>query len=319
MVNGIKEKENKIFIVDPHAANSNGSRKDNPIEVFINKMSQAMDYAREYDADIYIPGDITDVTDLKNEVLDKIIDFYKANEDVRTFVVYGNHDEYRNNKVLRNETALNLLFKSTNNLIQYPSCSEETDVFGVDYLDGLTEENIAKIKTEQKVVMAHSYFNNNFYENDEKENITKEKAMILAEKGVEILFLGHDHEEHKTILLNNLKIFRIGNLYRKHKKAYNVGRLIKILLVKKDLTTKELIIKAPPFLEVLSSNKTNKIEKEEMEDKELISLIEEYKEIKEDECFLDILKEKLKEKSDKVKIKISKILNFSEKGEEQQC
>ena len=33
----------------------------------------------------------------------------------------------------------------------------------------------------------------------------------------------------------------------------------------------------------------------EMEDKELISLIEEYKEIEEDECFLDILKEKLKQ------------------------
>lgn len=316
MVNGIKEKENKIFLVDPHASNSNGSRKDDPIEVFINKMSQVMNYAREYNADIYIPGDFTDVIDLKNGVLDKIIDFYKENEDVKTFITYGNHDECRNNKELRKDTALNLLFKLTNNLIQYPSCSTETEVFGIDYLDGLTEENIEKIETEQKVVMAHSFFNNSFYGHDEKENITKERAKKLAEKGVEILFLGHDHEEHKTEILDKLKIFRIGNLYRKHKKAYNVGRPIKILLVKKDLSTKELIIKAPPFFEVLSANKVNRIEKEEMEDKELNSLIEEYKEIKEDEDFLEILKEKLKEKSDKIKIKINKILNLNEKGEE---
>ena len=301
----MKEKKNKIFVVDPHISNANGSRKDSPIDVFIDKMGQVMNYAREYNADIYIAGDMTDEPILKNENLDRIIDFYEKNKDINTFVIYGNHDEFNNNKELRNKTSLNLLFKTVPNLMKYPSCDKNTDIFGVDYLDGLTLENIEKVN--QKIVMAHSFYNNEFYGHNEQENITKEKAEILNGKGVEILFLGHDHEEHSTVTIGNLKIFRIGNLYRKHKKNYNLARKIKVLLVKEDLTHEELIIKAPTFVEVLTANKLNKIQVEETDERELIKLVEEYK-FSEEEDFLSIIKEKVKEKKDSVKIKISKFL-----------
>lgn len=294
-------KNKGIFVNDPHATDKNGIRKDNPVLVIKDKFTQIFNYAREYNADIFIEGDLTDKNENSNEAMAEIMTLIKENKDINIYFIYGNHDHFQNNQDFIKRTSLNLLNVGCDNLINLATI-EHKYVLGVDFLD-TQKLFVPELEIKQKIVMAHSYYNQELFEG-KGDNISPEQAEILEKKGVKLLLLGHDHEPHPTEQIGELKIFRIGNMYRKARKAYNYDRQVQVQLVDfESLESKLLPIEHDSFIDVLQTTKLIEMNYEEIDDKDISSLSKTMKETKREENFDVFLKKQFENESDKVKEK----------------
>ena len=303
----MKSKDRVIFVIDPHLSSSTGIRKDDIIETNLNKWAQLFQLAKLHNADIFTTGDLTDQTSLDNELMIKIIDLFKENKETNVFTIWGNHDEYQDNKLLRIKTSMKLLLTSCDNLIEYPSLSKDSEILAVDFVDSekidnfLDEIEASGVNTPiQKVMVTHTFFNNSFM-GGQKDNLTVEQAERLEKLGVKHLICGHDHEPHPPIEIDGLVVHRFGNLIRKNRKKYNMHRQIEVMLY--DLTMNQymmLDIEHKPFLDVIRTEKLLEAREEVVETEKIRELMENFKGETTEEKFEEFLNKKIEEEKPEV-------------------
>ena len=295
-------KRRLIFVIDPHLSDSAGIRKDDMTETNIDKWEQLFELAKTHNADIFTTGDLTDKTNLKNKLMGKIIDLFNKNKDIKVFTIWGNHDEYQDNRELREESSMSVLLKSCENLIECQSADLNSEVLAIDFVDSYKiEEIIGAYAPLPKVMVTHTFYDNEFM-GGKNDNITKEQAEKLAELGVQRLICGHDHEPHDIEFVNGMAVHRFGNLIRKNRKSYNSHRQIEVMLY--DFETNNyfmLPIKHKPFIEVIKTEKLLDAKREEVEIEDIKELMIEFEGITTEDKFEDLLNKKLEQETQNVR------------------
>ena len=191
---------NFLIVGDPHLMKTSGIRKDDIIETQLNKWKQIFNIAEDNDAVIVVLSDLTDKPDIPYEVINR---FTRLKRDLFPNVVlttaWGNHDEKSDNIELREQTALANLFESKT-VIHTDTYKMENVIDNLDYSNDIVEYVKNKRIIKPKILCAHLFYDNAFY-GGIKHNITKEMAYDLMEQGVEYIFLGHDHKNYPTKII----------------------------------------------------------------------------------------------------------------------
>ncbi|MGL4865260.1 MULTISPECIES: metallophosphoesterase [Bacteria] len=204
-----------VVFLDVHFGKKCGIRIDDVDLAIIEKLKQILLYCIENKISVVLTaGDIFDGVNVSRTALFQswqiFNEFKKNNIDV--FVIFGNHDLYRGNYNISQETPLYFLIqtgvvKLYPKLLTIQNTESEYNVSAFSYHEEI-EEN--KIEQKNSVLIAHTFYDNEFM--GKGHNLTKEDVIKLKYHKV---ILGHDHSRYNDIEFDNgYKVFRFGSLAR---------------------------------------------------------------------------------------------------------
>lgn len=172
-----------------------------------------------------------------------IIDLMSTRE---TYSIIGNHDMYYRNEDRENSTILANLFKTSvehldklelnsqaykydSNLGVNQVYNRTIKIYGVDYMKDFPK--LQFMDGAYNIIVAHSFFEDNFYGAKGNENLTIEAINNYLGK-YDAVVLGHDHAAYPMIDINNAlaynektKIIRPGSLMRGTSHTCQINRI----------------------------------------------------------------------------------------------
>lgn len=204
-----------VILLDIHLGKKCGIRIDDVDSAIIDKLHQILDYCIANNIKtVLTAGDIFDGVNVSRTALFQawnIFNEFKKN-DIQVFVIFGNHDLYRGNYNLSEETPLYFLIQ-TEVVSLYPlSLVVENGIDSYNISAFCYHEEIKENTSEYKnsVLIAHTFYDNEFM--GKGHNLTKER---IKELNYQKIILGHDHSKYNDVILDNdCKIFRFGSLAR---------------------------------------------------------------------------------------------------------
>lgn len=236
MINlNLKDKENIAFIGDLHAdSKGHSSRIDNIYDVLDMKLNSILDTCKKENVKyIFFEGDIFNRVSCTHEIVNfigkKFIEFNL--NGIKLFTIVGNHDMLRNSLDGFSKSPLYTLISFNIikhiNLDNKVSINDNILITPVDYT-----EYPEKADTENynlNILLAHMFYNVSELLSDKNHNISPEN---VREWGYDYIFLGHDHEDYKTLKLNTSYIVRTGSVIRGTSHSYNFTKVPKFTIVK---------------------------------------------------------------------------------------
>ena len=234
-----------IFVGDPHiTANVPSSRKETNEEyreVQMKKLKEIYENIAKEDDKIILLGDVFHSSALSMmsgtpKFYNDIIDLMNTRE---TYTIVGNHDMYFRNEDSENVTILDNLLKTGVkhlDMLEVPTISEyveEIVVRGVDYGHDFP---VIMNSNDYNIIVAHSFFEDDFYGSTGNHNLTIEAINNHLGK-YDAAVLGHDHAEYAMLdirnpitLTENTKIIRPGSLLRGTSHTCQVNRIPKVAI-----------------------------------------------------------------------------------------
>lgn len=224
------------FILDLHMDSSTpSSRIDDLQETLLDKMDDIRDKCiKNRVKHIFFAGDIFNriaCTHASVNLLGESFLKFKKN-GIELYTILGNHDIVRNSLEAMEKSPIQTLFS-----------------FGV--LEHINQENpviinnkiiinpfdyteiVSPVRDEYnemyKVLLGHVFYNASDLLSDERHNI---KESDVSKLGYDLMVLGHDHQEYKTIQVGNTTIVRCGSVLRGTAHNYNFTRKPKFVIWK---------------------------------------------------------------------------------------
>lgn len=211
----VNSKNGFAVLLDIHLGKKCGIRVDDVDTAIIEKLSQILVYCIDNNIKaVLTAGDIFDGVNVSRTALFQawnIFNQFRENK-IDVFVIFGNHDLYRGNYNISQETPLYFLIQT--GVVQlYPELliiqngDEEYNIKAFSYHEEITT-NTENFKN--SVLIAHTFYENEFM--GKGHNLSKEKVKELKYDKV---ILGHDHSKYNDVKLDNgCKVFRFGSLAR---------------------------------------------------------------------------------------------------------
>ena len=204
-----------VAFLDVHFGKKCGIRVDDVDLAIIDKLKQILLYCIENNIKaVLTAGDIFDGVNVSRTALFQswqIFNEFKKNK-IEVFVIFGNHDLYRGNYNISQETPLYFLIqtgvvKLYPKLLTIQNGQSEYNISAFSYHEEIKENELGY---KNSVLIAHTFYDNEFM--GKGHNLTKEDIIRLKYDKV---ILGHDHSRYNDVKLENrYKIFRFGSLAR---------------------------------------------------------------------------------------------------------
>lgn len=221
-----------IALLDIHMGKKCGIRLDNIDEAIVDKLNQVLQMCLEKNyRTVLTAGDIFDGVNIQRPAF---LNVWKAFNKFRrlgitVYVLWGNHDMYRGNPELKNETPLQVLIE-TEVVKEYPkdylritNGKESIDVKAFDYYDEITPYTG---DLENSMLIAHTFYENEFM-GGKDHNLT---ASDIDRLGYKTVVLGHDHSYYPPVTTKgNNTIFRFGSLTRVSTTPGELQRRIRVM------------------------------------------------------------------------------------------
>lgn len=204
-----------VAFLDVHFGKKCGIRVDDVDLAIIDKLKQILLYCIENNIKaVLTAGDIFDGVNVSRTALFQswqIFNEFKKNK-IEVFVIFGNHDLYRGNYNISQETPLYFLIqtgvvKLYPKLLTIQNGQSEYNISAFSYHEEIKENELGY---KNSVLIAHTFYDNEFM--GKGHNLTKEDIIRLKYDKV---ILGHDHSRYNDVKLENgYKLFRFGSLAR---------------------------------------------------------------------------------------------------------
>lgn len=204
-----------VVFLDVHFGKKCGIRVDDVDLAIIDKLKQILLYCIENNIKaVLTAGDIFDGVNVSRTALFQswqIFNEFKKNR-IEVFVIFGNHDLYRGNYNISQETPLYFLIqtgvvKLYPKLLTVQNGQSEYNISAFSYHEEIKENELGY---KNSVLIAHTFYDNEFM--GKGHNLTKEDIIRLKYDKV---ILGHDHSRYNDVKLENgYKLFRFGSLAR---------------------------------------------------------------------------------------------------------
>ena len=204
-----------VAFLDVHFGKKCGIRVDDVDLAIIDKLKQILLYCIENNIKaVLTAGDIFDGVNVSRTALFQswqIFNEFKKNK-IEVFVIFGNHDLYRGNYNISQETPLYFLIqtgvvKLYPKLLTIQNGQSEYNISAFSYHEEIKENELID---KNSVLIAHTFYDNEFM--GKGHNLTKEDIIRLKYDKV---ILGHDHSRYNDVKLENgYKLFRFGSLAR---------------------------------------------------------------------------------------------------------
>ena len=229
-----------IFVGDTHLmSNAPSSRKETNEEyreLQMRKLKYIYENIADKDDIIFITGDVFHSSALS--MMSGTPKFYNDIIDLmnirKTYTIIGNHDMYYRNEDVNNVTILDNLLKTGVEHLSHLSLYSENNlnkinIFGVDY--GHDFPRLGNINdNEYNIVVAHAFFEDNFYGSTGNHNLTIEAINQLGK--YDAVVLGHDHSSYPEVDIDNnitferkTRIIRPGSLMRGTSHTCQINRV----------------------------------------------------------------------------------------------
>ena len=242
-----------VFVGDTHLTPMSPSSRKETNEEYRDLEFKKLKYiyeniASEKNDKVIITGDVFHSSSFSMmagtpKFYNDIIDLMSTRE---TYSIIGNHDMYYRNEDSENSTILANLFKtSVQHLdkVKFNTQSYKYDsnfgvnqvfnrtirLYGVDYMKDFPKLHF--VDDAYNIIVAHSFFEDNFYGAKGNENLTIEAIQNVLGK-YDAVVLGHDHSPYPIIDIDNTlthnsktKIIRPGSLMRGTSHTCQVNRI----------------------------------------------------------------------------------------------
>lgn len=241
---------NIIMIGDAHIQmRAPSSRIDDYKASIEDKINQITALARDNKADIIIPGDIFSKIQTDNEFIVWFLGlFKKMNEYSTVYVIFGNHDYYRNQSDLEDKTPVKILEQA--GLVHVLRGGSSVKIGNLDIQGYGYYDNLGKAISNNTLLVAHKFYKQSKYK---EHNI---KPSDLDSLGYKYALLGHDHIFYKTEMTDGgCTVFRPGSLMRGTSHEYNFERTVNVQIFN-TLTYESALIplRIKPMVEVVSES-----------------------------------------------------------------
>lgn len=206
--------------------------EDNMDQVIAKKLDFIKDYCiRKEIGTVIFAGDIFENCSInRSTFMSAVKSFKKFKENnIESIIVFGNHDEYRYNKNMRELTPLYDLadLGLVYYLDEYEVLRDGVKFICFSYLNTqklyefLLNGNKENEDSEHtRVAIGHAFYENEFMGGTEA-NITKE---MLDKSDIDILVLGHDHTDYEDLKVGDKYVLRCGSILRDNTTQNSLNR-----------------------------------------------------------------------------------------------
>ena len=206
--------------------------EENMDQVISKKLDFIKDYCIEKEIKTVIfAGDIFENCSINRATFMSAVKSFKKfkENNIEVLVIFGNHDEYRYNKNMRELTPLYDLVDL--GLVFYLDGEYEVFRDGIKFIcfSYLNTQKLYEFllngKQENKdkntrVAIGHAFYENEFMGGTEA-NITKE---MLDKSDIDFLVLGHDHTDYEDLKVGDKYVLRCGSILRDNTTQNSLNR-----------------------------------------------------------------------------------------------
>ena len=260
----ISQQEKVAFCGDIHFDTTTpSSRLDNYMDTCCQKIDAIGDICQQENVRyLFFAGDIFNRIQCTHECVNRageVLLALKQKNNIRLFAICGNHDLPRDSLARLKQSPIETLFRF--GVLEHVDSSIPVDI--VDATDATKITRVCAYDFTQKILpadktktatilLAHMFFNQSGVTAIEGQNITKDE---MASYGYDMAFLGHDHEEHPSVMCKNTLVVRSGSLMRGTSHDYNFTREPGFVIVDNIFApqkVRKVVLPYRPFKEILS-------------------------------------------------------------------